>query len=58
MGGQLTLHQPVAAFGRLVSWPGRHLAPLLFDAWGYRQKFVIADALYLVLALRLGTSTG
>ena len=56
IGGQLTTHQAAAAFGRLVSWPGQRypLAPLLPDAWAYRQNLAIADALYVVLAVRLG----
>jgi len=44
-----------AALGRLVRWPGYRypLTPLLEEAWTYRHNLVIADALYVVLAVRL-----
>ena len=42
-------------WSRLVRWPGYRypLTPLLEEAWTYRHNLVIADALYVVLALRL-----
>jgi predicted nucleic acid-binding protein len=40
---------------RLVRWPGYRypLTSLLEEAWTYRHNLVIADALYVVLAVRL-----
>ncbi len=55
LSGKLTRDQAAAALSRLVRWPGYRypLTPLLEEAWTYRHNLVIADALYVVLALRL-----
>ena len=56
IGGHLTQEQASAALARLLTWPGQRypLAPLLNEAWTYRHNLVVAEALYMVLALRLG----
>jgi predicted nucleic acid-binding protein len=55
LSGKLTRDQAAAALSRLVRWPGYRypLTPLLEEAWTYRHNLMIADALYVVLALRL-----
>ena len=54
--GRLSPDQSAAALRRLVRWRGERypLTPLLGDAWAYRNNLVVADALYVVLAVRLG----
>lgn len=56
LAGRLTADQATAALRRLVRWRGNHypLTPLLHDAWAFRNNLVVADALYVVLAVRLG----
>lgn len=54
--GRLTPDQAAASLRRLLRWRGDRypLIPLLQDAWAFRSNLVIADALYVVLAVRLG----
>ena len=56
LAGRLTPDQAAAAVRRLIRWRGDRypLAPLLYDAWTFRNNLVVADALYVVLAMRLG----
>lgn len=56
LAGRLSPDQAAAALGRLLRWRGDRypLLPLLQDAWAFRSNLVIADALYVVLAVRLG----
>lgn len=53
--GRVTADQSAAALRRLIRWRGERypVAPLLRDAWAHRYNLVIADALYVVLAVRL-----
>jgi predicted nucleic acid-binding protein len=55
LGGHLSPDQSAAAFRRLLRWSGERypVLPLLREAWAYRHDLVVADALYVVLALRL-----
>lgn len=56
LAGRLTPDQAAGALGRLIRWRGNRypLTPLLQEAWALRANLVIADALYVVLAVRLG----
>jgi predicted nucleic acid-binding protein len=55
LSGKLMADQAAAALSRLARWPGYRypLTPLLEEAWAYRHNLVIADAVYVVLAIRL-----
>lgn len=58
LGSVLTPREAAQSLDRLVRWPVRRaqLLPLLQEAWAYRANMTISDALYVVLAERLGAS--
>jgi predicted nucleic acid-binding protein len=56
--GSLPAARATVAFGRLVATPARRAQtlPLMAEAWRRRGHLTVSDALYVVLAERLGAT--